>query len=725
MDVETRLAELRDEYERSRAFLAQLEMSRKEPEPEAVEACRVVAQDSSVDIEDDSVHVSKLDANPASPRPQADELNADADCAGATSPVKKAQKGLGSRFTGWIKNKLAPGGHDSNGHDAGAAVARSAQSCTLPSRRRASFATINLDFGGALGGMGGVAVAPYSPGGTGHTSSQLSHPQVPQGAPSPGGANSPAAGIPSPSGGSFTLPAAAGGRGRAPVSRRSSFIAAAAMRASISASNQVHPHPGGGNGGEAPPPRARAEEDGGACGGGDGGGCNEGAGGGALTDTDENGAAVVPRPAAVASGRLSGVLPSNAVGAGALGSAGPGPSALLPVAPDGAPPARRFPLRRSSLGDMGSTATGGAVGGSSRGLVPSGARRASLDIQRPVVLRSPHNAGSGAAAEAVAVPDELTEVQPHFLPLVHSSQAQQQRLQQQVQHLQPQQQQQQQQQHSPGDRRCFASEQQVWVTREGSGGPGPALASTIQARADPASGTSGAAAAHAASASGAHVSCSGVGSSGTSTRFSGVPAMSGAGTCGAGGGAHGPDVDDPMIAAAAAAYWSSTAAAEAAKDNAAVTAGVGASGGQQGYGFSSPGAGDGGSSSRSGPQQQQHYLYHYQPPHASSPQHYVGAAAAEPAAAAAAAAAAPHGGGSTTGSLRFSRLTAAPPHALGVPGTGLAAARSNSTRPGGRSRRLSFEAYAASASPLGPGAGPYDGTAARSSSVSRLEAARS
>ena len=148
-------------------------------------------------------------------------------------------------------------------------------------------------------------------------------------------------------------------------------------------------------------------------------------------------------------------------------------------------------------------------------------------------------------------------------------------------------------------------------------------------------------------------------------------------------------MDDPTIAAAAEAYWGSAAAAEVAiAEEAAGVAGV-RDGAAHGFGASSPGSGDGGM------QQQLQPHYQYQPPHTSSPQRYVTAAAAEPTGAAAASGS-HNGGGSTSGSMRFRRLAAAPP-ALGVPGTGVAAARPNSTRPGNPPRRLSFEAYAKSA----------------------------
>jgi hypothetical protein len=129
------------------------------------------------------------------------------------SPSKSAtprDKGLGSRFKGWIKTKLTGSSHhhDADGHDADSAggVTYSSQSCSLPARRRASFATINLDFGAPIGGLGSATVATYSPAGA----------QVPLGAASPGGASgchSLGGGQPSPSGGSFTLPSAAGRAG--------------------------------------------------------------------------------------------------------------------------------------------------------------------------------------------------------------------------------------------------------------------------------------------------------------------------------------------------------------------------------------------------------------------------------------------------------------------------------------------------------------------------------
>ncbi|KAG2433521.1 hypothetical protein HYH02_012639 [Chlamydomonas schloesseri] len=579
-------------------------------------------------------------------------------------------------------------------------------------------------------------------------------------APLPGGAgpsHSPC-GQPSPSGGSLTLPSAAGGR-HAPVPRRASFIAATIMRASAAAvassSNQVHPAPGGavcgggsGGGTAMPPPRARAEEDSG-----DGGDAEGDDGDDLLLDTDENGAAVGPGPGPVASGRLSGVLHSH-LGAGVSGAGGGvgGASAPLLAPPGGAPPDRRFPMRRSSLGDM--RPTGGAAG-SSRGLVPTGVpRRSSLDIQRPppvtvaapvspagagrapssaalpavsraeaaaaaaanaagtsatsAVLMSPRTfSGSqaapspqapGAEAAAVAVSDELTDVQSHFLPSVNGPPA-------------------------SGYRRAFASEQHVWVQRDGSGGDstGPVLAVASTSQAGAASGSAAVAAVHAAPASGAQASCSGgVFPSGLSTRFAGVPVLpSGAGSTAAGAGAGAGagtrkehDVDDPIIAAAAAAYWESAAAAEAAKRSSMAGAAGGRVGscavrGGHGHGASSPGAGDGSSSSCNGglPPPQQHFQY--QPPHASSPQHDIGAAAAaeEPAGAAAATAAASSlGSGGTSGTLRFCRLAAAPP-ALGMPGTGLSAARTTGTRSGQRPRRLSFETYAMSAPPLGLGLG--------------------
>ncbi|PNW85620.1 hypothetical protein CHLRE_03g195150v5 [Chlamydomonas reinhardtii] len=668
MDVESRLAELRDEYERSRAFLAQLEWSLKvrEPEPEESEARRGEGHDSTAKLED-SARVPKLDAHPASPQPQAiGEREAT-----ATSPFKTAHKGLGSRFTGWIKNKLAPGGHD----DA-PSFTRCTKSCVQPARRRASFATVNLDLGGALGGMGGVAVATYSPGAAIQVNGQLSYGQVPQGAPSPvGHCNSPG-GVPSPSGGSFTLSSAAGGRGRAPMSRRASFVTSTIMRSS--ASNQVHPQPGG-------------------CGDGDGDGD------GVLLNTDENGVAVRgPGLAApTASGRLSGVL----------GSGQAGPIVPLHVAPASAPPLQRFPLRRSSLDERRPAATAVAASGSSRGLVPSGQRRASMDLQRspPMALSTTTGAGPNGALPAVsgaevaaAVPDELTEVQPQFLPSVNAAQGQQPPQQRLWQHVQQQQQQQppQQQRHFTGYRPCFASEQQVWIKRDGSGGADPAPATFSQAGPVSASGTGGVAAARAgASASDTHAFYSGAGSSGPRTRFSGVAAMSGAGAPSGGGVAEEADVDDPMIAAAAEAYWGSEAAAEVAKEAAGVRDGA-----AHGLTASSPGAGDGGM------QQQLQPHCQYQPPHTSSPQRYVTAAAAEPTGAAAAASGSHNGGGSTSLSMRFRRLAASPP-ALGVPGTGVAAARPNSTRPGNPPRRLSFEAYAGPASPIGLVTGPYEGSA--------------
>eukprot|EP00198_Chlamydomonas_reinhardtii_P003784 XP_001693120.1 predicted protein [Chlamydomonas reinhardtii] len=591
MDVESHLAELRDEYERSRAFLAQLELSRKvrEPEPEESDACR---GEGTAKV-DDSAHVPKLDAHPASPRPQAiGELEAE-----VTSPFKTAPKGLGSRFTGWIKNKLAPGGHD----DA-PSFTRCTKSCVLPTRRRASFATVNLDFGGALGGMGGVAVAPYSLGGAVQANGHLSYGQVPLGVPSLGGHCNSSGGVPLLSGGASTPSSAAGGRGWAPMSRRASFVTSIIMRSS--ASNQVHSQPGG-------------------CGDGDGDGD------GVLLNTDENGVA-------------------------------------------------RFSRRRSSLDERRPAATAVAASGSSRGLVPSGPRRASLDLQRspPMALSTTTGAGPNAALPAViraevaaAVPDELAEVQRHFLPSVNAAQGQQ----------PPQQ-----QRHSTGYWPCFASEQQVWIKRDGSGGADPAPATFSQAGPVSASGTGGVAGARAgASASDAHAFYSGTGSSGPSTRFSSVTAMSGAGAPGGGGVAEEADVDDPMIAAAAAAYWGSAAAPESAKEVAAGVAGAWVMRGGAAHGLtaSSPGAGDGGM------QQQLQPHYQYQPPHTSSPQRYVTAAAAEPTGAAAASGS-HNGGGSTSGSMRFCRFAAAPP-ALGVPGTGVASARPNSTRPGNPPRRLS------------------------------------
>ncbi|PNW85619.1 hypothetical protein CHLRE_03g195100v5 [Chlamydomonas reinhardtii] len=491
--------------------------------------------------------------------------------------------------------------------------------------------------------MGGVAVAPYSLGGAVQANGHLSYGQVPLGVPSLGGHCNSSGGVPLLSGGASTPSSAAGGRGWAPMSRRASFVTSIIMRSS--ASNQVHSQPGG-------------------CGDGDGDGD------GVLLNTDENGVAVRgPGLAApTASGHLSGVL----------GSGHAGPIAPLHVAPASALPSQRFSRRRSSLDERRPAATAVAASGSSRGLVPSGPRRASLDLQRspPMALSTTTGAGPNAALPAViraevaaAVPDELAEVQRHFLPSVNAAQGQQ----------PPQQ-----QRHSTGYWPCFASEQQVWIKRDGSGGADPAPATFSQAGPVSASGTGGVAGARAgASASDAHAFYSGTGSSGPSTRFSSVTAMSGAGAPGGGGVAEEADVDDPMIAAAAAAYWGSAAAPESAKEVAAGVAGAWVMRGGAAHGLtaSSPGAGDGGM------QQQLQPHYQYQPPHTSSPQRYVTAAAAEPTGAAAASGS-HNGGGSTSGSMRFCRFAAAPP-ALGVPGTGVASARPNSTRPGNPPRRLS------------------------------------